>query len=201
MTARITTTPARPMPGRAHGHPICGSSSMGAGCRRSICSADASSCWPLRKVPTGATRHGTAASDHDGLELKAYCVGGADLRLLSASFTDAYGISDSGAVLVRPDGFVTWRATSMSSDPGGSSRRGAARRPRTHLALAQAATAAGVPADALVPRGNCRDPPASRSRVLVAELAVPGNRAGTVWLQGVRFSAWNIDCWAAPACV
>jgi 2-polyprenyl-6-methoxyphenol hydroxylase-like FAD-dependent oxidoreductase len=59
----------------------------------------------------------TAALHHDGLQLDAYCVGGADLRLLSASFTDAYGVADSGAVLVRPDGFVTWRATSMSNDP------------------------------------------------------------------------------------
>ena len=58
-----------------------------------------------------------AASNHDGLELEAYCVGGADVRLLGGAFTDAYGVSDSGAVLVRPDGFVTWRATSMSSDP------------------------------------------------------------------------------------
>ena len=58
-----------------------------------------------------------AASHHDGLELEAYCVGGAELRPLSASFADAYGLSDSGAVLVRPDGFVAWRATSRSSDP------------------------------------------------------------------------------------
>jgi len=58
-----------------------------------------------------------AASRHDGLELEAHCVGGADLSPLSASFTDVYGVSDSGAVLIRPDGFVTWRATSMSSDP------------------------------------------------------------------------------------
>ncbi len=58
-----------------------------------------------------------AAARHDGLELEAYCVGGADLRAPDASFTDAYGISDSGAVLVRPDGFVTWRAGSMSGDP------------------------------------------------------------------------------------
>ena len=62
-----------------------------------------------------AARH--AASNHDGLELEAYCVGGADVRLLGGAFTDAYGVSDSGAVLVRPDGFVTWRATSMNSDP------------------------------------------------------------------------------------
>jgi hypothetical protein len=58
-----------------------------------------------------------AASRHDGLELEAYCVGGAELRPLSASFADAYGLSDSGAVLVRPDGFVAWRATSRSTDP------------------------------------------------------------------------------------
>jgi 2-polyprenyl-6-methoxyphenol hydroxylase-like FAD-dependent oxidoreductase len=58
-----------------------------------------------------------AASDYDGLELEAYCVGGAELRLLSESFPDTYGVSDTGAVLVRPDGFVTWRATSMSGDP------------------------------------------------------------------------------------
>ena len=58
-----------------------------------------------------------AASQHDGLELEAYCVGGPNLRLQSGSITDAYGVSDSGAVLVRPDGFVTWRATSMTSDP------------------------------------------------------------------------------------
>jgi hypothetical protein len=58
-----------------------------------------------------------AASDYDGLELEAYCVGGAELRLLSESFTDAYDVSETGAVIVRPDGFVTWRATSTSGEP------------------------------------------------------------------------------------
>ncbi len=77
-------------------------------------------CFVVLAAPSGsewcdAARK--AAAQHDGLELEAYCVGGPDLRLLSASFTDAYGVSDSGAVLVRPDGFVTWRAPSMSSDP------------------------------------------------------------------------------------
>ena len=90
---------------------------MGAGCRRSICSADASSCWPRQDGADWCDAARKAAAHHDGLELEAYCVGGADLRLPDASFTDAYGVSDSGAVLVRPDGFVTWRATSMSSDP------------------------------------------------------------------------------------
>jgi 2-polyprenyl-6-methoxyphenol hydroxylase-like FAD-dependent oxidoreductase len=63
----------------------------------------------------GAARN--AASHHDGLELESYCVDGTELRALSGSFTDAYGLSDSGAVLVRPDGFVTWRAASLTSDP------------------------------------------------------------------------------------
>jgi putative polyketide hydroxylase len=58
-----------------------------------------------------------AAAHHDGLALEAYCVGGADLRAPGQSFGDAYGITDSGAVLVRPDGFVAWRATSGSDDP------------------------------------------------------------------------------------
>jgi 2-polyprenyl-6-methoxyphenol hydroxylase-like FAD-dependent oxidoreductase len=59
-----------------------------------------------------------AAAGHDGLQLDAYCVG-SDLFTSSAdaSFADAYGISDSGAVLVRPDGFVSWRAPSMRDDP------------------------------------------------------------------------------------
>ena len=61
-----------------------------------------------------------AASHHHGLDLEAYCVGGDDLRISGASFADAYGVSDSGAVLVRPDGFVAWRATSGTSDPSGA---------------------------------------------------------------------------------
>jgi hypothetical protein len=33
--------------------------------------------------------------------------------------SDAYGISASGASLVRPDGFVAWRSPSEGSDPAG----------------------------------------------------------------------------------
>jgi 2-polyprenyl-6-methoxyphenol hydroxylase-like FAD-dependent oxidoreductase len=58
-----------------------------------------------------------APAGHAGLQLEAYCVDGAELRASGTSFTDAYGISDAGAVLVRPDGFVTWRAPSASDDP------------------------------------------------------------------------------------
>jgi 2-polyprenyl-6-methoxyphenol hydroxylase-like FAD-dependent oxidoreductase len=35
----------------------------------------------------------------------------------SGTFASSYGIGDSGAVLVRPDGFVAWRASAMASDP------------------------------------------------------------------------------------
>ena len=30
-----------------------------------------------------------------------------------AAFLEAYGISNTGAVIVRPDGFVGWRATAI----------------------------------------------------------------------------------------
>jgi 2-polyprenyl-6-methoxyphenol hydroxylase-like FAD-dependent oxidoreductase len=35
----------------------------------------------------------------------------------SSEFATAYGIGESGAVLVRPDGFVAWRAKTMATDP------------------------------------------------------------------------------------
>jgi putative polyketide hydroxylase len=50
-----------------------------------------------------------AAAEVPGLELDAHCLGD--------GFTDAYGISPSGAVLVRPDGFVAWRAATLSDRP------------------------------------------------------------------------------------
>jgi 2-polyprenyl-6-methoxyphenol hydroxylase-like FAD-dependent oxidoreductase len=50
-----------------------------------------------------------SAADARAVPLEAYVVGG-DLRDLGGGFAAAYGISPSGAVLVRPDGFVAWRA-------------------------------------------------------------------------------------------
>ena len=37
-------------------------------------------------------------------------MGGGELRDPGGAFAAAYGISPAGAVLVRPDGFVAWRA-------------------------------------------------------------------------------------------
>jgi 2-polyprenyl-6-methoxyphenol hydroxylase-like FAD-dependent oxidoreductase len=43
-----------------------------------------------------------------GLPLEAYCIG-KDFDDVEGRFPQAYGISSSGASLVRPDGFVAWR--------------------------------------------------------------------------------------------
>jgi 2-polyprenyl-6-methoxyphenol hydroxylase-like FAD-dependent oxidoreductase len=51
-----------------------------------------------------------------GLAVDAYCVG-RDLAVAEGSFTDSFGLSDAGAVLVRPDGFVAWRSTGAAADP------------------------------------------------------------------------------------
>ncbi|HUK33870.1 MAG TPA: FAD-dependent monooxygenase, partial [Vicinamibacterales bacterium] len=57
----------------------------------------------------------SAASDFGGLQLETHVVG--------ENVTTAYGISASGASLVRPDGFVAWRAPSAAGDPAGELRR------------------------------------------------------------------------------
>jgi 2-polyprenyl-6-methoxyphenol hydroxylase-like FAD-dependent oxidoreductase len=55
----------------------------------------------------------SAADRFGGLPLDAYCVG-RDLADPEQCFTHAYGISDCGASLVRPDGFVAWRNSGSS---------------------------------------------------------------------------------------
>jgi len=59
---------------------------------------------------------GTAAQHFGGLPLEAYCVG-RDLDDPDNGFTHAFGISESGASLVRPDGFVAWRSEQSAHDP------------------------------------------------------------------------------------
>ena len=43
---------------------------------------------------------------------------GTDIGDPEGRFAEAYGLSPSGAVIVRPDGFVAWRA----KDAGGASK-------------------------------------------------------------------------------
>ena len=45
------------------------------------------------------------------------CTVGQDVTELGTSVTDAVGITDSGAILVRPDGFVAWRTATLAERP------------------------------------------------------------------------------------
>ncbi len=55
-------------------------------------------------------KSGQSTASESKVPLAVYQVDGDELLDPSRSFVSAYGISPSGAVLVRPDGFVAWRA-------------------------------------------------------------------------------------------
>ena len=58
----------------------------------------------------------SAAGRETANALKAYRFG-QELRDPENGFAAAYGITATGAVLVRPDGFVAWRAKSSEAKP------------------------------------------------------------------------------------
>ena len=58
-----------------------------------------------------------AAKHFPGLPIAAYLVGSPDLQDPAGGFAPAYGLASDGAVLVRPDGFVAWRAKNLVADP------------------------------------------------------------------------------------
>jgi hypothetical protein len=62
----------------------------------------------------GAAWHEAAlsAAGQFGVPLDGYVIADA-----ASGFADAYGISQAGAVLVRPDGVVAWRAVGAESEP------------------------------------------------------------------------------------
>jgi putative polyketide hydroxylase len=68
--------------------------------------------------PEGGAWRGAAqvAEKQLGVRVATYQVG-ADLRDPGGAFAAAYGLSSSGATLIRPDGFVAWRARSAPDDP------------------------------------------------------------------------------------
>ena len=74
--------------------------------------------------PDGAAWCGAArsAAARCGAKLVAYRIG-ADLRDPQGGFAEAYGLSGSGASLIRPDGFVAWRAAGSADDPEGELTR------------------------------------------------------------------------------
>ena len=59
----------------------------------------------------------SAAAKEVGVALDVYLVGDNGLTDAGGSFPGAFGISPSGAVLVRPDGFVGWRAVTAAGAP------------------------------------------------------------------------------------
>jgi len=52
-----------------------------------------------------------------GVAVTAHLVGSSDLQDPAMGFAQAYGISENGAALVRPDGFIAWRAKTIVADP------------------------------------------------------------------------------------
>ena len=67
--------------------------------------------------PEGHAWHAAALAmaDQLGVALDAHLVGRGDLADAGGCFLPAYGISPSGAVVVRPDGFVGWRAVDATA--------------------------------------------------------------------------------------
>ena len=60
-----------------------------------------------------------ASAHFNGVTVQSYVIGSggdfSDPEVVTVDrFEDSYGISRSGAVLVRPDGFVAWRAKEMA---------------------------------------------------------------------------------------
>jgi putative polyketide hydroxylase len=74
----------------------------------------------LLAAPEGAAwldAAGPVRKESKGLELDAHLVGGPDIRDPEGRFATAYGLTSSGCALVRPDGFVAWRAKAAVQDP------------------------------------------------------------------------------------
>lgn len=57
-------------------------------------------------------------AERPGLPLDSYRIGDqGDFAAPNADFLTAYGIGSAGAILVRPDGFIGWRAETITSHP------------------------------------------------------------------------------------
>jgi 2-polyprenyl-6-methoxyphenol hydroxylase-like FAD-dependent oxidoreductase len=65
----------------------------------------------------------SAVEEFTGFQIEAHVVGRGDLPDPECQFPTAFGLSPSGAALVRPDGFVAWRAESLPANPTDSLRR------------------------------------------------------------------------------
>jgi 2-polyprenyl-6-methoxyphenol hydroxylase-like FAD-dependent oxidoreductase len=75
--------------------------------------------FALLAGPEGRAWHDAApaVAQRLGVALDAHVVGDAGLADAGSSFLESFGISPSGAVVVRPDGFVGWRAVAAAGEP------------------------------------------------------------------------------------
>jgi putative polyketide hydroxylase len=78
--------------------------------------------------PEGApwARAGTALAYNSRLPLSIYRVG-ADLLDIGGKWTERYGVTAAGAVLLRPDGYIAWRARTITSSAATTLREALAR--------------------------------------------------------------------------
>ncbi|MCA2185639.1 FAD-dependent monooxygenase [Nonomuraea cavernae] len=58
------------------------------------------------------------AAERHGVPLAAFAIGDPGIEDDADAFTSLYGIEPTGAVLVRPDGYVAWRSPAADPDPG-----------------------------------------------------------------------------------
>ncbi|TJZ52131.1 hypothetical protein FCH28_20105 [Streptomyces piniterrae] len=75
--------------------------------------------WRLLAGPDGALweRAAGGVSRLTGLDLVCHRVGGEEPAEVVEEFLKKYGITASGAALVRPDGFLAWRTAEQPADP------------------------------------------------------------------------------------
>jgi putative polyketide hydroxylase len=76
--------------------------------------------WTLLVGSHSTTWHEAAhqVAQHLDLPLSVYSIGGAHgLKDIEGRWDEAYGVAATGAVLVRPDGFIAWRTRTTSKQP------------------------------------------------------------------------------------
>ena len=89
-----------------------------------LSSLDLTGRWLLLAGPDGEPWLGAAraaAQARHRMPLDAWRIGG-ELTDPEGKFPERFGIAPSGVLLVRPDGFVSWRAASLTTDPAAALR-------------------------------------------------------------------------------
>ena len=79
---------------------------LGGGTGFTLLNGPGAACW--QDVPGIARPFGVPLIHHT--------IGGPGLQDCDGVFLDGYGLEPSGAVLVRPDGYVAWRSASTVED-------------------------------------------------------------------------------------